>query len=532
MFQTLSRFVPTKLHIAQPFKSEAKKTKLCLQGILVSLAVLVLMISTLPSQAQAKKQGGTLKVGIETALRGFDSPTAQVIWPTASGTMLEPLFWLDPDTRKPIPHLGKSMEMAKDAMSWTIKVVEGVKFHDGTPFNAEAVAFNYTRLLDPTKGCRCRAFISTITKVEALDSTTVKFHLKHPWAAFPGAVTGVQVIQLMHSPTAIKKFGKDYNRNPVGTGPFKFVEWRPGDRLVVERNENYWKKGLPLLDKLIIRPIPDQESRYASLLSKQLDIIWTDRPTHILKARKDKNVSVKQSIDNGALTTFLNHSKPPLDDPRVRTALQLAEDNALFVKATRKGVNPPISHPYGDLQCPGFSWPKQNIAKAKELIKAYGKPVKVTYTHTTTARGKEAALIRQQMWKKIGVDVETDPVDQATLIRKVVTSNFMIAGWRIVPEGDPYVDIQTVGTFYSKSPANYGKYNNPMMDKLVIGGRMTLDPKKRAGIYCKVAGLIAQDVPIIYNGANVSNVIFLPDVKGVETPAGGFINTREIWLDR
>ena len=503
-----------------------------LRFVAVTLLVGVgLLLSNVPA-AQAQKRGGTLKVAIETKLRGFDSPTAQVIWPTASAPMLEPLFLLNPETGKPVPHLGTSMAPDKDGKSWTVKLVKGVKFHDGTPFNAAAVAFNYNRLLDPKMGCRCRAFISTVTKVEAVNDTTVKFHIKHPYAAFPGVVTGVQVFQLIHSPAAIKKYGKDYNSHPVGTGPFKFVEWIPGDRLVVERNENYWKKGLPYLDKIIIRPIPDTESRYASLLSKQVDVIWTDRPAHILKAKKDKRVQVLRHQANGALTTFLNHSKPPLDDPRVRTALQLAENNELFVNATRKGVNPPVDHPFGNLQCPGFSWPKQDIEKAKALIKEYGKPVKVVYTHTTTERGKQAALIRQQFYKKIGVELVTDPVDQATNIRKVVTGDFMMAGWRIVPESDAFADIQTVGTFYSKSPANYGKYNNPLMDKLVIGGRVTMDPKKRGGLYCKIAGLVAKDVPILYNGANVSHAIFLPDVKGLPLPIAGLIDAHRVWLDR
>ncbi|MFQ5990268.1 MAG: ABC transporter substrate-binding protein, partial [Candidatus Methylomirabilales bacterium] len=368
----------------------------------------------------------------------------------------------------------------------------------------------------------------------AKDEETVVFHLKHPWGAFPSAVTGPGAVSYMHSPTAVKEMGKDYNRHPVGTGPFLFKEWRSGDRVVVERNPNYWGKPA-FLDKVVFRLLPDPESRYASLLTKDVDVIWTDRPTHILKAKKREDLVVMENGGAGALTTFLNHAKPPLDDWRVRKALQLAFDNEAFVKAARKGVNPPAFHflgPKFSEYCLDFKHPGPDLERARKLIKEYGKPVKVVYTHTTTIRGRNGALIAQQMWKKIGVETVMNPVDQATLVRKVVTGDYMISGWRMVDEIDDFQDIQVVGTFYSKSPANYEHYKNPEMDKLVIAGRMEADRKKREEIYCKIVKLVTRDVPLLYRGGFVSRVILLPDVKGVQLNTAGRVITKYAWLDR
>ena len=503
-------------------------------ALALMLTIALAAIGTFPTAASAAKKGGTLTVGLETRVYGFDTVFAGPVNQEASMMVLESLFFQNPETEKIEPLLGLSMKEAADRKSWTIKLRRGIKFHDGTPFNAEAVAFTYNRILDKKNRARYRGFISTITNVEVKDEFTVVFHLKHPWGAFASAVIGPTSVSYIHSPTAVKTQGKDNNRNPVGTGPFLFKEWKSGDRVIVVRNPDYWGKQ-PYLDRVVFRLLPDPESRYASLLTKDVDVIWTDRPTHILKARKRKDLVVLENGGAGALTTFLNHAKPPLDDPRVRKALQLAFDNAAFTLAARKGVNPPAFHFLGPRfkdYCPDFKHPGPDLERARQLIKEYGKPVKVIYTHTTTIRGRNGALISQQMWNKIGVETVMDPVDQATLVRKVVTGNFVISGWRMVDEIDEFQDVQVVGTFYSKSPANYEHYKNPVMDKLVLAGRMEADVKKREKIYCKIAKLVTEDVPILFRGGMISRIILLPDVKGVGLNSAGRLVTKNAWLDR
>ena len=499
---------------------------------MTGLALAVVVMLGMGGAAQAAKRGGILKVGLETRVYGFDTVFSGPSAHAPQMLIMESLFFQNPETEKIEPLLATSMKEAADRKSWTIKLRKGVKFHDGTPFNAAAVAFHYNRILDKKNKARYRGFISTITKVEAKDEHTAVFHLKHPWAGFPSSVTGPGPVSYIHSPTQVKKLGKQNTRNPVGTGMYRFVEWKTGDRVVVERNPDYWGKP-GYLDKVIFRLLPDPESRYASLLSRDVDVIWVDRPSHIKKANKRSDIVVKKNGGAGALTVFLNNAKPPLDDWRVRKALQLAYDNVPYTRAARKGVSPPAFHPFGpNFNCPGFKHPGPDIERAMKLIKEYGKPVTVRYTHTTTIRGRTSAQIAQQMWKKIGVEVVMNPVDQATLVRSVITGDYMISGWRMVDEIDEFQDIQIVGTFFSKSRANFGKYKSPEMDKLVIAGRKESDYEKRNAIYCKIAKLITKDVPILYRGAYMPHMMHLPDVKGVFLNTAGRIITKYAWLDR
>src|SRR5207244_3214038 len=125
------------------------------------------------------------------------------------------------------------------------KLQPGVKFQDGTPFNAQAVKFNYDRMLDPANKCRCAFYIANVAKVEAADELTAVFQLRDPSVNFPALQAPPGSFNVYHSPTAIQKGGEDYNRNPVGTGPFKLKSWVAGDRLVLEKNPNYWRQGKP-----------------------------------------------------------------------------------------------------------------------------------------------------------------------------------------------------------------------------------------------------------------------------------------------
>ena len=151
---------------------------------MTGLALAVIFMLGMGGAAQAAKKGGTLNVGLETRVYGFDTVYAGPAPNEASMLILESLFFQNPETNKIEPLLGLSMKESADRKSWTIKLRKGVKFHDGTPFNADAVAFIYNRILDKKNKARYRGFISTITKVEAKDAHTAVFHLKHPWGAF------------------------------------------------------------------------------------------------------------------------------------------------------------------------------------------------------------------------------------------------------------------------------------------------------------------------------------------------------------
>src|SRR2546430_8079695 len=432
--------------------------------------VTVFAVSGVASPASAQKQGGSITVGLELDIPGFD-PLKIGVYDTAAlaaaALLFDTLTYLD-DKGEAQPKLALSWSHSDDYKTWTFKLRPDVKFHDGTPFNAQAVAWNYARQKDPKNNCRCAFYIANILTVEAKDDLTVVFGLKDPAVTFPDQLTRPSQNSSMHSPTAIQTKGDDYNRNPVGTGPFVLKSWTAGDRMVVERNPNYWDKGKPHLDRVVLRPLPDSQSRFASLKAGETDLVWADEfeADNIMRAKKDPTLQVLSYAGSGAAVNAINTKVPPLGDLRGRQALVMALDRKKFSQALTNGLGRPASNPYGDgswVKCKDEGALPEDPKKAAALIKDYGKPVSFKMLFTATPRGRANGQILQQFWKNIGVDMEIEQVDQATFPPRAFQRKFDIIGWRIVDFPDP--DVQMYANFYSKSPLNLANFINPELDK-------------------------------------------------------------------
>ena len=232
------------------------------------------------------------------------------------------------DKGKAQPKLALSWSDSEDFKTWTFKLRPGVKFHDGTTFNAEAVKANFDRQKDPANKCRCAFYIAKSTDVQAPDELTVVYNLNDPTVKLPALMSIPSSNNVVQSPTAWKAKGDDYNRNPVGTGPYIVKSWTAGDRMVLERNPDYWDKGQPYLDRIVLQPLPDAQSRFASLQSGEADIIWDDEydADNIQKAQKDPKLTVHEYVGSGAPVYAFNTKAPPFDDVRVRQALVMAID--------------------------------------------------------------------------------------------------------------------------------------------------------------------------------------------------------------
>ena len=313
----------------------------------LALAVVASFALAMPASGQTR--GGSATIGIEQDIAGFD-PLIVGVYDTgqeaAAVLMLETLTRLD-DAGKAVPGLALSWSASPDFKTWTFKLRPGVKFHDGSPFNAEAVAFNNRRMLDPNNHCRCLFYISYIDKVEAVDELTVVFRLKTPAPNLPPLVAPATVTNVIHSPKAIQEMKEGYNRHPVGTGPFRLKSWQSGDRIVLERNPDYWDKQRPYLDEVVVRPLPDNTARFASVLSGETDIIWHDRAEDIVKAKKNSSVVVNEYAGSGAQVYAFNTKRPPFDDVRVRQALRHALDLQTFSEAQWEGLWKPAKDPWG-----------------------------------------------------------------------------------------------------------------------------------------------------------------------------------------
>ncbi|MFL6813824.1 MAG: ABC transporter substrate-binding protein, partial [Bradyrhizobium sp.] len=292
--------------------------------------------------AQAQKPGGSITVGLELDIPGFD-PLKVGVFDTAALTAAAALFdtltYLD-DKGVPQPKLAVSWDHSDDFKTWTFKLRPGVKFHDGTPFTAEAAKANFDRQKDPANKCRCAFYIAGIRDVQAPDELTLVYNLNDPSVNLPAILTVPSSNNAIQSPTAWKTKGDDYNRNPVGTGPYILKSWTAGDRIVLEKNPEYWNKGHPYLDRIVLKPLPDAQSRFASLQSGEADIIWDDETDadNIQRAQKDPKLMVHTYAGSGAAVAAFNTKVAPFDDLRVRQALVMAIDRKKMSQALTNGL--------------------------------------------------------------------------------------------------------------------------------------------------------------------------------------------------
>jgi 4-phytase/acid phosphatase/peptide/nickel transport system substrate-binding protein len=487
----------------------------------------------LPAAAQTR--GGAVTLGVEQDIAGFDPLIVGVYdtGQTATARLLfDTLTRLD-DNAKPVPWLALSWSASEDFKTWTFKLRPGVKFQDGSPFNAAAVAFNYDRWLDPNNHCRCAAYLTAIDKVEAVDELTVVFHLKVPSPNFAAIEAPSGATNSIHSPKAMTEMKEGYNRHPVGTGPFVLKSWQSGDRLVLERNGNYWDAGRPYLDEVTIRPLPDNTARFASILAGETDIIWHDRADDITKAKKNANVVVHEYAGSGATVYAFNTKRPPFDDVRIRQALRMALDLKTYSEVLFGGLWKPAKDPWGPgsfVQCTDTGVLPYDPAKAKTLLQEYGKPVAFKMVVTATPRGRQIGQTFQEMWREVGVDVTIDQVDQTALVTKAFKRDFDLTPWRIVDFPDP--DVQAYANFHTGSPVNLSNYSNPEVDKLLEDARAAGDQEKRVELYCKLAQVLNREVPWFWTLDNHYFSIAKPGLKGLPKQYSDVIDLSMAWWDK
>ncbi len=498
------------------------------------LLVFFSVFSQTQSQAASPEYGGRLSLTGEIDARGFDAIKTRSL---AGGgrliarLVMEPLFDRG-ENNELVPALGLSAINSKDGKTWTITLRQGVNFHDGTPFNADAVVSHWTRILNPENRFRGLLMLRPVESVEKISNFEIKFHLKHAWTPFTRFLTNPSgFTALIPSPTAVEN--DTQNLSPVGTGPFIFKEWKRGDHLLVTKNSGYWQQGKPYLDEITFRAIPDHAARYAALASGQANVMITDRAMHVKKLEKDSEFNKYPLVWRGSGIIVLNNKKPPLDDVRVRRAIALAWDQKQYLSMSFKNIMPFAEHWLGDaVNCKDVGYPFPDVEKAKKLIAEYGKPVELEYVHTATNRGKEAGIIMQQMMKKIGVKITPVPSDYPGLFKRIRSRKFDMTSWGIPGASD--MEPITTAILHSKSPWNVSKYANEEMDNTLIELRMTTDSEKREEILCSIARKVNSEVPFLLLFGRTYYLFAKNTIKNVQLPILGEegLNLTEAWMDQ
>ncbi len=495
------------------------------------LAIIFIFLIPDLSGADEPGSGGRLVFGAENEFAGFDVLKARgfaICDAIANNTVQERLFGLDKDDNL-VPILGLSALPSSDGKKWTIKLRQGISFHDGAAFNADAVIHHWRRILNPENRYIGRNFLAPIKAVEKIDAFTVQFILNHKWLPFPKVLAEARgLVTFIPSPKAVD--ADTQNRAPVGTGPFMFKQWQSGDSFIVVKNPNYWQNGKPYLDDIVFKLVPDHQSRYAGLKSGQMDMIWMDRGNIIQKAQKDPSIIHYQAMGNGAEIFILNTTRPPFDNPDVRRALAHAWDQKICVNMSYHNAIPFVTHPLGDaIECSDVQYPEFNIEKAKMLMARIGTPIEIECLHTDTKRGREQGELLQQFGKKAGIAVKTSGLSFGPIIKKVYTKDYQISTWRMPSRIDPGATLYS--SFHSKSGGNFTGYDNPVMDALLEAQRTETDQEKREQILCEIVTLINRDVPVIYRGGQGYHILSGSHVKGFADFKNGIAQLSDLWMN-
>jgi peptide/nickel transport system substrate-binding protein len=487
------------------------------------------MNSSAPSAAATTtpKSGGTLSVAINADPPKLDPSFSSAL---VDRQVFQSLFdkLLDIDSKgKIIPMLAEKWEVSADQKTYTFKLRQGVKFHDGTDFNAEAVKFNFERNMD--KNSTRRNELASVDKVTVSDPNTVVVQLKTPFAPFLSTLTDRS--GMMVSPDAVKKSGEDFFNHPVGTGPFVYKERSKGNTITVEKNPNYWQKGMPYLDKIIYKVFTDSNVSLVNQKSGQVDISTNFPPTEINNMSNDPNIKVLNQAGQGYDGFHLNTSKAPFDKKELRQAVDLLVDREAIIKVVLNGAGTPAHSPFAPSQFAygdSDKYEKPNLDKAKELLKKAGKPDGFTFTlkiATSPAAQQEGQMI-QSMLKPAGITVNLEKVDFGTLLDHAKKGNHdaVLINWsgRLDPDLNIYDFAVTGGS------NNYAQYSNPEVDKLLNAGRSEGSEAKRKAIYDDLMKLLNVDINYVY--INHSNNVYgiSKGVQGFTYIPDGMVRTAAI----
>jgi peptide/nickel transport system substrate-binding protein len=482
--------------------------------------------------ADAQVRGGTLRVRVGSDYTTLDPayntmPTERAVLHQVVNTLVR----VDRNLHV-APELAESWKWENET-TLTLTLRKGVKFHDGTDFDAAAVKFNIERILDPATKSRLKAELSEVKAVEAVDPHTVRFLLNYPSAGLLATLSHAPAMML--SPAAVKKLGQDIGRHPVGTGPFRFVEWVRDDHVTVERFDGYWERGLPYLDRIVFRPIPDTNVAVLGLKTGTLDFIDSAEPKDVAGLRARRDLVYVESPGLNYYMIRLNLGQPPFDNRLVRLALAHAIDReaiakGLFFGTVRVAPGPITAASWA--YSPELKGYGRDVARAKTLLADTGKPGGVRFEMQTlpdplTRRMGEA--IKAQT-ADAGIDITLAPGESGKLMQNSLTGNYQaMLSYRTGME-DP--DGSTFRDFYSTGPFNRMKYSNPKMDELLVKARSTFSTEERKALYSQVQQLVLEDSPMIFLVEMPTGQAMNARVKNFTHYPNREIYLRDVWLEK
>lgn len=481
----------------------------------VAASATMLAASTLPAAAQKNVLRYATGTDAQTLDPQFvtDIPTSRVVT-----KLHETLVYPDADGNMQAV-LAESWTVSDDKLSWTFKLREGVMFHDGTPFNAEAVKFTFDRILTKENGSPRASSAAAIDTVEVVDEYTVIIKTKVPFAPLLAQLSAYNLAII--SPKAGVALKNEYSKAPAGTGPFTLGPWTPGEKLTVLRNDNYWGEKAKL-DAVEFSVVPEDSARVLMLLSGETDLVSNIPPIMVDRLAGAPGVKVIEETGFRSIYVAFNFNMKPFDDLRVRQAMA----HAINTKTLLAGVMNNLGTPGGGLESsviPGSAaidpYP-YDPERARALLAEAGLPDGFTTDfYLTTGRytnDRQLGEAIQAQLAEVGIKVNLQSPEFGTYISMLDAKDkipmFLLG--KGSPTGDP--DFTLTINVSTEGSGNYGNYSSKVIDDLLLAQRGTVDVEERREMLRQILQTAYDDVPWIV--LFYENQIFgqRDNVKGVQ----------------
>ena len=419
----------------------------------------------------------------------------------------EGLYGFDKDM-KLIPVLAESHTVSPDGLVYTIKLRKGIKFHDGTDFKADAVKANFDRVTNPDNKLKRYGLYSNIAKTDVVDDYTARITLKTPFSAFINNLAHPSGVMI--SPAALKQYGsKEIAFHPVGTGPFKFVEWKATDYLKVAKFDGYWKKGYPKVDTITWKPVIDNNTRAAVMQTGEAHFTYPVpyEMAEVLKAKPDLELVAAPSIIVRYLS--MNTQQKPFDNPKVRQAINYAINKDAVAKVAFGGYATPADAivPEGvEYSVKVGVWPN-DVAKAKQLLTEAGYPngfeteLWSAYNHSIA---QKVTQVLQQQLQQVGIRTKITLLEAGQRVEKVESwqdpatapVRLYYVGWSAsTGEADWALRPLLYGESWPPKLFNTAYYKNPQVDSDIKGALLTTDSTEKAKLYKDAQETIYREAP-------------------------------------
>ncbi|MFY0804532.1 glutathione ABC transporter substrate-binding protein [Peribacillus frigoritolerans] len=451
--------------------------------------------------AEKAQEGGTLivaRLSDATTLDPHfitDIPSANVVYEKVYQTLVVPDKNMDPK-----PLLAKEWKQLDD-VTWEFKLQEGVKFHDGAPFNAEAVKTNFDRILDPATASPQAGKLEMIKEIKVIDETTVQFKLKYPYAPLLSILVSNEGSII--SPKAIKENSDNLWQNPVGTGPFVFKSWKPGEEIALSKNKDYWGDK-PKIDGVVFKVVPEDATRIAMIETGEAHVTDQVPVTEIERIEASGTMDLYRTEGLAVEYLSFNVKKKPFDDVRVRKAVA----HAIEVDSIIKGVYNDVGTRANSTMSPkvfgydpdikGYDY---DINESKKLLTEAGVKDGLEFTLTTSDRKERinmAEVIQSQL-KGIGIKVKIQVLEYGAYIDATAKGEHQVSigGWGNATGDGDYNQFNLFNSKSQGAAGNSSFYSNPEVDKLIENARKESDGDKRKELYSKAQAIEREEVPYV-----------------------------------